>query len=232
MATGMELLVRRKYPEAIARLQIEASKDKTDYYKIGPICGLTVAHLCAGHYAKAGRLLDDLIATAPNRVSLHYVYAGIARWLRNDFTEAVAYWREGMRSDYSMYRLMEIPAIMWYAHARQPSVCSVSEIQHFVEKAQKLADPEGFEHALGRLVLGESCEDELRAIATTFPRSVSAVMLAEIDFYTGIAKLRGGDEAAFVTHMRRCHGVQGHAEIFHEWLLARYELKMLRKTKA
>ena len=225
MPTGMELLVRRKYAEALTRLQIEASKDKTDYYKIGPVCGLAVAHLCAGHYAKGRRLLDELIATAPNRVSLHYVYAGIAQWLRNDFKEAVAYWREGMRSHYSMYRLMEIPAILWYAQSRQPSVCSMSEIHQCVEKAQKLADPESFEYALGRLILGEPCEDELHRIAATFPKQLAAAMHAETDFYTGIAKLSGHDEAAFFKNMRRCHGVQGHAQIFHEWLLARYELK-------
>jgi lipoprotein NlpI len=166
------------------------------------------------------------------RMSGHFIYAGIVRWFEGLAGDAVALWKAGLKSHYAGDSGMDVPLLLFYAGVREPSAFDSADAETLIREKRKDLDPEDLPYALGRFVLGDIEETELREVASDVTGRAMAAQracqLAQAEFYIATHALRRGDRKGFLTSMERCANAKSRNDIYHEQILARWEVTQAR----
>lgn len=233
MSKGFSLLVRRRYTEALEQLAHEIPRDWQDDYKVGPIRVFGVALLFLGRYRQAEKHFAKLIADRPAgvRVGVHTVGSGMALWFQGRHSDAVARWREGLHGHRVGYEGMEFPFMLFFAGIRDSDATVLNEAVELIQSRSKRVYPESTIAAICNLVLERKTFDAVQVDLRTFlqgskfQKQLLKEDSAVAGFYQGLLALRAGNELEFYERMYATATVRGFENLYHEFILADYELK-------
>jgi hypothetical protein len=165
MGKGFTLLSQGKYEDAIDQLRRDAPRDWQDDYRVGAISHLGIAMLCAGRYAEAAEHFDSLIAAECRwgTTSIHFIYAGLARWFGRKREEAVSVWLAGRKADHFSYRGLDIPFVLYYAALRSPDAFTLADAEALIRKELPFVHPDDDPARYAAFLLGELGEQDFTA---------------------------------------------------------------------
>ncbi len=251
MTSGWDLVQAGRYEEAIVRLREEYGRDPSN----ATLNNIGTAYLCAGDPEKAKAAFDEVLKDNPEREAYHWDLAGITRWLTNDFRGAVDVWLSSLSSPYQdASGGVGTALLLYYAGLRESVVYDLSKAKPLLKKRLQAAGlPEAAVYdlskakallkkrlqsawaknwpgPLGKFVLGEIDENQVRELARFTHPSVTARQMAQVEFYQGLMALQRGEEGTFLTQMTRCVTSQ-HAEWIPERFLAFHEIQKFPQTR-
>jgi len=222
--SGWELLQAGKLRAALRLLKEEHRRDLSK----GTLNNLGTCHLCLGDALAAKKSFDEALVSPTPDTGTHGL-AGTARWILNQFDEAVQVWCDGLDCDYrDAAGGMRLPLLLFYASARRPQTFSKTQAKKMIQEALKSSRARNWPGALGRYVLKQIDEKQTRIEAQFDHPIVTARQLNQVEFYAGVMAYLQEDNEQFVDRMRRC-ALGRECEFNCEWHLARYEAGRFEK---
>lgn len=192
---------------------------------------LAHAYLFATQYAAAVELVDGILSKHPKQMAGHYATRGVLHWVLSNRPHAILCWKDGLDCAYADFAGgISVPLLLFFASVREPTLCEMGLVHKILKKRLKRVVAMHWPGPLGRYVIGEITEAEIRQVAAEQVKPRNPQYRAEVDFYTGVLRLQAGDRQGYFEFLRKCRdAVQECAIIPDEFYLARYELEQAER---
>ena len=220
--SGWDLLQSRRYKEALTRFTDDYAQNPSN----GILTNIGITYLCMGDTQGAKVIFDKMLRQAdPEDDDGLYAYLGLIHWLEDDPNEAVAFWKRGLNCQYrDEAGGMELPLLLLYAGVRAPKSFDCNAAIKLVSQRLESEWAENWPGPIGRFVVGQIDESEMRHCARFDVELVEKQQLVQAEFYVGVERLSCGDKDAFHNSMAICASQPG-CEVLYEPFLAKHELK-------
>jgi hypothetical protein len=224
-----ELLDKGMYAEAVYQLQTECEQDAEE----GTLTSLAIGYLGLGKPAESLGIFQQLIEIHNTTYEHHFIYAGVACWMLQDFRGACDYWNQGSSCGYrDMSGGVGVGLLQYFSGILLNDTLITTRAIDLIQKRLKKAWALNWPGPLGRYVIGEQSEVDVRALATapTLHELIKRERLCRLDFYVGVHELRAGNTQLYRSHLQKCC-VPNEVKFVPESFLAQFELLQPLKTK-
>lgn len=219
MKSGWDVLESGDYKAAVKLFLAEHRQRPSK----GTLSNLGTAYLCMGD-AKRALAYFEKSAKLPPTDSGSHASAGVACWLLRDHVAARKHWVDGLESEMQdLAGGMGLPLLLFFSAVRDPHLFDLNEAKRLVQMAGKHPWASEWPGPLGRFVLRQIDEAEVRRQAWFDQPEVYKRQLNEVEFYVAVLAAMDGDEEVYLNGMRKCASFSG-CMLNDVWHLARFEI--------
>ncbi len=218
MATVWQLIEDGHFQDACILADAEFSQNK------GVFClrNKVLALLCLGNLNESILTSQAIIKATNGSTDSDYIFQGVALWLQNKHSEALASWKDGMRCRYTdAAGGIESPLLLYYGATRlaDPTLAA-DAVKILKAKIGKSIGP--WPAPIAAYILKRMTSDEVM-MAMSQNAVLKAKQLCQSLFCFGIRALETGDSAKASVFFREAAGLEPVTLTRHEHYLAKNE---------